>query len=82
MTSARASQQIRAPLSHPVLHAYGHRLACAHTSQLCDADFATYRLQHWWRECGSSAYPSERQRSAGRRPESPGRALGPSREAH
>jgi len=24
--------------------------AGAHTSQLCDADFATYLLQHWWRE--------------------------------
>jgi N-acyl-D-amino-acid deacylase len=26
--------------------------AGAHTSQLCDADFATYLLQHWWRERG------------------------------
>jgi N-acyl-D-amino-acid deacylase len=24
--------------------------AGAHTSQLCDADFATYLLQHWWRK--------------------------------
>src|SRR5690606_14652421 len=24
--------------------------AGAHTSQLCDADFATWLLQHWWRE--------------------------------
>ncbi|MEZ7979791.1 MAG: amidohydrolase family protein [Myxococcota bacterium] len=24
--------------------------AGAHTSQLCDADFATYLLQYWWRE--------------------------------
>lgn len=24
--------------------------AGAHTSQLCDADFATYLLAHWWRE--------------------------------
>ncbi len=24
--------------------------AGAHTSQLCDADFATHLLQHWWRE--------------------------------
>jgi len=24
--------------------------AGAHTSQLCDADFSTYLLQHWWRE--------------------------------
>ena len=24
--------------------------AGAHTSQLCDADFATFLLQHWWRE--------------------------------
>jgi N-acyl-D-aspartate/D-glutamate deacylase len=24
--------------------------AGAHTSQLCDADFATYLLQHWWRD--------------------------------
>ena len=24
--------------------------AGAHASQLCDADFATYLLQHWWRE--------------------------------
>ena len=27
--------------------------AGAHTSQLCDADFATYLLQHWWRETGA-----------------------------
>jgi N-acyl-D-aspartate/D-glutamate deacylase len=27
--------------------------AGAHTSQLCDADFATYLLQHWWRERGA-----------------------------
>ena len=27
--------------------------AGAHTSQLCDADFATYLLQHWWRERGT-----------------------------
>jgi N-acyl-D-aspartate/D-glutamate deacylase len=26
--------------------------AGAHTSQLCDADFATYLLQHWWRDTG------------------------------
>jgi N-acyl-D-aspartate/D-glutamate deacylase len=26
--------------------------AGAHTSQLCDADFATWLLQHWWREQG------------------------------
>ncbi len=27
--------------------------AGAHTSQLCDADFATWLLQHWWRERGA-----------------------------
>jgi N-acyl-D-aspartate/D-glutamate deacylase len=27
--------------------------AGAHTSQLCDANYATYLLQHWWREKGS-----------------------------
>jgi N-acyl-D-aspartate/D-glutamate deacylase len=27
--------------------------AGAHTSQLCDADFATWLLQHWWRETGA-----------------------------
>ncbi|MHA7839165.1 MAG: amidohydrolase family protein, partial [bacterium] len=27
--------------------------AGAHTSQLCDADFATHLLQHWWRETGT-----------------------------
>jgi N-acyl-D-aspartate/D-glutamate deacylase len=27
--------------------------AGAHTSQLCDADFATYLLAHWWREEGA-----------------------------
>ena len=27
--------------------------AGAHTSQLCDADFATYLLAHWWREKGA-----------------------------
>jgi N-acyl-D-amino-acid deacylase len=26
--------------------------AGAHTSQLCDANYATYLLQHWWRERG------------------------------
>ncbi len=27
--------------------------AGAHTSQLCDANYATYLLQHWWREKGA-----------------------------
>jgi N-acyl-D-amino-acid deacylase len=27
--------------------------AGAHTSQLCDANYATYLLQHWWRERGA-----------------------------
>lgn len=42
-------EQIALLLNHEGL-LLGLSDAGAHTSQLCDADFATYLLQHWWRE--------------------------------
>ena len=42
-------EQIGAMLNEDAL-LLGLSDAGAHTTQLCDADFATWLLQHWWRE--------------------------------